>query len=118
METNGTRSLANLPIELIKIVDVKTPGSGVKIPFPEENFTYINKQDNLKFVICSRKDFEWSVEICRRHSLLERAEVLFSAAPKQVDYRDLWEWILKEGLDIRFQPQLHKMIWENKTKGV
>ena len=118
IETNGSLSLAELPEETVKVVDVKTPGSGEEGTFLLENLKLLHTRDNLKFVISDRKDFDWSVNFCRQHNLFGEIEILFAAVKDRLDYASLCDWILTEGLDVRFQPQLHKMIWPEKTRGV
>ncbi|MCF7741030.1 MAG: radical SAM protein [Candidatus Marinimicrobia bacterium] len=118
IETNGSLSLAELPEETVKVVDVKTPGSGEEGTFLLENLKLLHTRDNLKFVISDRTDFDWSVNFCRQHNLFRATEILFAAVKDRLDYASLCDWILTEGLDVRFQPQLHKMIWPEKTRGV
>ncbi len=118
LETNGSKLLNNIPQQVIKIVDVKTPGSGESGSFRENNLSYINEKDNLKFVLTDRADFEWSKKFIEKFNLNNKCEILFSAASEELEYSELAEWILKAELDVRFQPQLHKIIWPNDYKGV
>jgi len=118
IETNGTVNLAKLPREIVKVVDVKTPGSGEEDTFLLENLKLLHTKDNLKFVISDRKDFDWSVNFCRQHNLFGKIEILFASVKDRLEYATLCDWILTEGLDVRFQPQLHKMIWPEKARGV
>lgn len=118
LETNGSISLDSIPESVIKIVDIKTPGSGEKNSFLMENLKYINNRDNIKFVISSRQDFNWSKEFCTRHSLFEKTNILFSSVEKTLDHQTLCQWILDGNLKVRFQPQLHKLVWKNINRGV
>lgn len=118
VETNGSISLEAIPEDVIKIVDIKTPGSREGDSFLMENLKYINSRDNIKFVISHRQDFEWSRDFCIRHELFEKADILFSSVEQSLDYQSLCKWILDENLNVRFQPQLHKLIWKHINQGV
>ena len=76
-----------------------------------ENFPLLTRRDQLKFVICSREDFDWSKEFLEEHSLPERCQILFSPSYTQISPKDLAEWILADRLPVRFQLQLHKVLW-------
>ncbi len=117
IETHGQRPLDALPPSAIRIVDVKTPGSGE----PTTDFRYLSglmPHDEVKFVVCSEEDFRWSEEIVRRHRLEKRLEVLFSPAWGRVDPKDLARWLLESGLDARLSLQIHKVVWGPETRGV
>ena len=126
LETSGERALAGLPREVIKIVDVKCPDSGEADTFRAENLEALTPDDEIKFVIASRRDYEFAREFTARHRLLERVrDVLFSpvfADPAgswpALNPRQLAEWILADGLAVRLGLQLHKFIWDPATKGV
>ncbi len=126
VETSGERSLAGLPREVIKIVDVKCPDSGEADTFRAENLEALTPDDEIKFVIASRRDYEFAREFTARHRLLERVrDVLFSpvfadpaGAWPGLNPRQLAEWILADGLAVRLGLQLHKFIWDPATKGV
>ncbi len=111
LETNGSIGLDNLNSKVIKIIDIKTPGSGCKDSFRMKNLPFLNPDDEIKFVLMDRKDFEWAKEIIEKHQLHCKTNVLFSPVSGKLDPRDLSEWILHEGLDVRLQIQLHKIIW-------
>jgi 7-carboxy-7-deazaguanine synthase len=111
LETNGSILLNNLDASVVKIIDIKTPGSGCEESFKKENIEFINAGDEIKFVITDRKDFEWAKEMLERYDLGGKAQVLFSPVTDRLNPRDLSEWILKDGLDVRLQLQLHKIIW-------
>ncbi len=117
VETHGQRPLDALPAKVIRIADVKTPGSGQVT----RDFAYLEKlsqADELKFVVCSEEDFRWSVEVIRRHRLEGRMALLMSPAWGRVDPKDLARWVLESGLDARLSLQIHKVIWGAETRGV
>jgi len=117
IETHGQRPLDAIPPSAIRIVDVKTPGSGE----PTTDFRYLERlmpHDEVKFVVCSEEDFRWSEEIVRRLRLEERLEVLFSPAWGRVDPKDLARWLLASGLDARLSLQIHKVVWGPEARGV
>ena len=79
-----------------------------------ENLAFLNPDDEIKFVLTDRKDFEWAKEMIEKHNLNSEANVLFSPVSGNLEPRDLSEWILNDGLDVRLQLQLHKIIWGNE----
>jgi 7-carboxy-7-deazaguanine synthase len=117
VETHGQRPLDGLPAEVIRIVDVKTPESGEVTT----DFAYLDRLrpgDEVKFVVSSRADFEWSLEVIRRHALAGRAHLLFSPVWGKVEPRDLAAWMLANGVQARLSLQIHKVIWGADTRGV
>ena len=117
IETHGQRPLDELPPAVIRIVDVKTPGSGE----PATDLAYLDRlmpHDEVKFVVCSEDDFRWSEKIVLERRLTERVEVLFSPAWGTVDAKDLARWLLESGLDARLSLQIHKVVWGPATRGV
>lgn len=126
IETSGERLVAPLPRDVIKIVDVKCPDSGEPDTFDMANLDAIGNNDEIKFVISTRRDYEFARDFTRVHRLAERvAEVLFSPVfpdPEGkwngLNARELAEWILADGLPVRLGLQLHKFIWDPATKGV
>ena len=117
VETHGQRPLQALPREVVRIVDVKTPGSGEEAT----DLGYLDAlapSDEVKFVICSEEDYRWSESVVRRHRLEGRVHVLFSPAWGRVDPRDLARWMLASGLDARLSIQVHKVIWGPDVHGV
>jgi 7-carboxy-7-deazaguanine synthase len=131
METSGERPLAYVPQQVHKIVDVKCPGSGESGTFLPDNLQALTKEDEVKFVIADRQDYEFARDFVREHGLEQRVNaVLFSpafrkdAAPSRgaenclLDPRQLVEWILEDGLNVRLGMQVHKFVWEPATKGV
>ncbi|MBI5544940.1 MAG: radical SAM protein [Deltaproteobacteria bacterium] len=120
VETHGQVRWDRLPAEVIKVVDVKTPGSG--FPATAEHLSWLRElspRDELKFVIVSEADFRWSTEVIRCHGLEGRlAALLFSPALGKVEPRELARWLLESGIDGRLQLQLHKILWGAETRGV
>jgi 7-carboxy-7-deazaguanine synthase len=117
VETHGQRPLDALPAAAIRIVDVKTPGSGE----PPDDLSYLDRlapHDEVKFVVTSEEDFRWSREVVARHRLTGRVAVLFSPSFGQVDPRDLARWILESGMEARLSLQLHKIVWGPQARGV
>ncbi len=117
VETHGQRPLDALPPSVIRIADVKTPGSGE----PATDLRWLDRlmpHDEVKFVVCSEEDFRWSERIVRDHRLSGRVEVLFSPAWGKVEPRDLARWLLESGLDARLSLQIHKVVWGPDVRGV
>lgn len=111
LETSGALSVAQVDPRVIKIVDIKTPASSEVAKNNFENIQYLLPQDQIKFVICDRNDYEWSKKIIDQFHLTQKCEVLFSPSYRQMHYADLADWILADQLPVRFQVQLHKIIW-------
>jgi 7-carboxy-7-deazaguanine synthase len=118
LETGGHVPIAEVPRETIKIIDVKTPGSGEPETFLAENLDLAAPHDEFKFVITSESDYEWSRDFVRTHLATRSNTVLFSPAHGEVSNRDLSGWILRDRLPVRFQVQLHKYIWGADVTGV
>lgn len=126
IETSGEKFVGALPREVIKIVDVKCPDSGEPDTFDLANLDAVSTNDEFKFVIASRRDYEFAREFTRQHNLAERVhQVLFSPVFPDpagkwpgLEARELVEWILADGLPVRLGLQLHKFIWHPATKGV
>jgi 7-carboxy-7-deazaguanine synthase len=111
LETSGALSIAGVDARVTRVVDVKTPGSGESARNRTENFALLTARDQVKFVICSREDYEWSKAYLAQHSLAERCQVLFSPSYTQIAPAALADWILEDRLPVRFQLQLHKVLW-------
>ncbi len=118
VETNGTQNIDLLPEPIIRIMDIKCPGSGEFDKIDWNNIDRIRVNDNVKFVISHRKDFDWAVRTVQKYNLLTRSTVLFSPAFGILDPQNLAEWILQVSLPIRVQLQLHKYIWDPNKKGI
>ena len=111
LETSGALDVSGVDPRVSRVIDVKTPGSGEWSRNRIENFEALSMQDQLKFVICSRQDYDWSKEFLREHGLLNRCRILFSPSYHEVAPAALAEWILEDHLPVRFQMQLHKVLW-------
>jgi 7-carboxy-7-deazaguanine synthase len=95
----------------VRVLDVKTPGSREAARNRVENFALLTPKDQVKFVICSREDYDWSKAYLVEHALAERCQVLFSPSYTEVRPTELADWILADRLPVRFQLQLHKVLW-------
>jgi 7-carboxy-7-deazaguanine synthase len=118
IESNGSISLRDVPEYIIKIVDVKCPGSGEKDSFLLENLEFIHKKkDEIKFVLSDNFDYNWAKDFITKYKLNDY-EILFSAVSDRLDQQDLAQWIVEDGLSVRMQLQLHKVIWDKDKRGV
>ncbi len=111
LETSGALDIGDLPPEVVRVMDLKTPGSGEAERNRYANLQLLTPRDELKFVICGRQDYLWACEQIRRHRLLGRCEILFSPAQDRTPAAELAQWILHDRLEVRFQLQLHKTLW-------
>jgi 7-carboxy-7-deazaguanine synthase len=113
LETSGAMSLAGVDPRVVKVVDVKTPGSGEDARNRYQELAGLAATDLVKFVICSRSDYEWSRDRLGVLGLPPGCTVLFSPSHEQLPARELADWILEDRLPVRFQIQLHKVLWGN-----
>lgn len=113
IETSGAMSLEGVDPRVVLVVDVKTPGSGEEARNRYDELDRLGAKDQVKFVICDRGDYEWSRGKVRELALDGRCSVLFSPSHEQLPARELADWILEDGLPVRFQIQLHKYLWGN-----
>jgi 7-carboxy-7-deazaguanine synthase len=113
LETSGAMPLAGVDARVIRVVDVKTPGSGEEQRNRYDDLALLRPEEQIKFVICDRADYEWSREKLATLRLAERCQVLFSPSAEQLPARELADWILADRLPVRFQMQLHKVLWGN-----
>jgi len=111
LETSGALDIAAVDARVSRVVDVKTPGSGEDSRNRIENFAALTMRDQLKFVVCSRADYDWSKAFMQEHGLADRCRLLFSPSYNDVTPTALAEWILADRLPVRFQLQLHKILW-------
>jgi 7-carboxy-7-deazaguanine synthase len=118
LETSGSKKIKDVDERVKIILDVKTPDSGEGDSFLIENLEWSTPSTEIKFVICSEKDFEWTENFCRQHDLFKKFTVLYSPSYRQVSERWLAEKILQENSKARLQLQLHKYIWSPDTRGV
>lgn len=111
LETGGAMDVAGVDPRVVKILDLKTPGSGEERRNRWENLQHVTGRDQIKFVICARADYDWARDVLQRHRLYERCEVLFSPSHAQLAPGELADWILADRLPVRLQIQLHKYLW-------
>ncbi|MDN3517070.1 7-carboxy-7-deazaguanine synthase QueE [Aquisalimonas lutea] len=111
LETSGAMDIDGIDPRVSRVVDIKTPGSGEQARNRWENLELLNGNDQVKFVICDRADYEWARQVIADHRLAERCEVLISPSFGQVAARDLADWVVADALPVRFQLQLHKLVW-------
>ncbi|WP_036987071.1 7-carboxy-7-deazaguanine synthase QueE [Zestomonas thermotolerans] len=115
LETSGALDIAPVDRRVSRVVDLKTPGSGEVARNRYANLAELTPNDQVKFVICSREDYDWAVSQLLQYRLAERAgEVLFSPSHCQIDARALAEWIIGDNLPVRLQLQLHKILWNDE----
>tara|TARA_Y100001935_G_scaffold219990_1_gene193493 strand:+ start:452 stop:1093 length:642 start_codon:yes stop_codon:yes gene_type:complete len=118
LETSGSLSLENVPKEVIKIVDFKCPSSKMKHKNDWSILNDIDNKDEIKFVIGNEEDYNWSKSKIVKYNLNEKCQILFSPIYGSIDIKELCNWILNDGLNVRLQTQLHKLIWGPDKKGV
>ena len=113
LETSGAMPLASVDPRVIRVVDVKTPGSREERRNRYDDLALLRPEEQVKFVICDRADYEWSRAKVAELGLVQRCSVLFSPSAEQLPSRDLADWILADRLAVRFQLQLHTVLWGN-----
>lgn len=111
LETSGAHDISTCDPRVIRIMDLKCPSSGEVARNRWENLPHLRKTDEVKFVMGTREDFDWSVGVVRKHRLTETCPVLFSTIWEKLPLATLAEWIKESGLPVRLQPQLHKWLW-------
>ena len=114
LETSGALDIAGVDPRVARVVDIKTPGSGEVARNRWENLSLLTARDQVKFVLCSRADYEWACGVLAEHRLASRCDVLFSPSFGQLDARALADWIVADRLPVRFQIQLHKLLWNDE----
>ncbi len=115
LETSGSIALDGVDSRVVTVMDIKTPGSGEMEKNHWENLEQLSAKDQIKFVLCDRKDYDWAREQLLAHDLPTRFEVLFSPVQDHLDPTELADWILADNLPVRFQLQLHKILWGNEA---
>ena len=119
LETGGHRSIADVPDGVVRVMDVKCPGSGESQRNDWTNMAHLRSRDEVKFVIKDRTDYEFAKTVMAEHGLLDRVgAVLFSPVHDVMDAQVLAAWILEDRLRVRMQLQIHKFIWHPQTRGV
>ena len=118
LETSGASDVSTVPDGVQIIMDLKPPDSGEESKNIWENLEHLDASDEIKFVIASRRDYEWSRDVVLQRGLTALHSVLFSPVWGQLEPRILVDWIMEDGLDVRFQLQLHKVVWPAAERGV
>lgn len=111
LETSGALEVSAVDARVVKVMDLKTPGSGEVAKNHWDNLQHLSSQDQIKFVICDRADYGWAKQKLEQHDLLSCCEVLFSPCIGQLEPTTLADWIIEDKLQVRFQMQLHKILW-------
>jgi 7-carboxy-7-deazaguanine synthase len=117
LETNGSLSLEKVDKRVVKIMDLKCPGSGMSEHMAFSNIALLRPEDEVKFVISDARDFDWALRIIRDYDLVQRCSVLISPVQPGLTPSVAADWILREKLPLRLQLQLHKLIWPEKSPG-
>lgn len=118
LETSGSLSIENVDKRVINILDFKTPSSKMDKKNLFQNIGFLKPNDEVKFVIGSREDYNWSKEIVAKYQLDEKVKILFSSVFGNVEHKELVEWILEDKLNVKYQLQMHKYIWDPNKTGV
>jgi len=118
LETNGSFTIKDVPPEVIKVIDLKCPDSGEEGANVWQNIDLALPHDQFKFVVASRKDFDWAQAICKKYELEKKCPVLYSPVYKKVSPADLAAWILEADAQVTMQLQMHKEIWGPNQRGV
>lgn len=114
LETSGAIDIAEVDPRVSRVLDIKTPGSAEVARNRWENLPLLTAHDQVKFVICDREDYEWSRAVVAEHRLHERCDVLFSPSKSELSARALADWIVRDRLPVKFQMQLHKILWNDE----
>jgi 7-carboxy-7-deazaguanine synthase len=114
IETSGAMPIDGVDVRVVRVVDVKTPGSQEEARNRYDQLALLRAEEQVKFVICDRADYEWSRARVVSLNLAQRCQVLFSPSHEQLPARQLADWILEDRLPVRFQLQLHKYLWGNE----
>ena len=114
LETSGAMDIGVADTRVSRVLDIKTPGSGEVARNLWDNLGKLTAHDQVKFVVCSREDYEWARAVLAEHRLADTCEVLFSPSFGQVDATALADWIVADRLPVRFQVQLHKLLWNDE----
>jgi 7-carboxy-7-deazaguanine synthase len=114
LETSGAIDIADVDLRVSRVLDIKTPGSMEVHRNLWSNLPLLTPNDQVKFVICSREDYDWAKDIVAQHGLTQVCDVLFSPSFSQIKPSDLADWIVADKLPVRFQLQLHKILWNDE----
>lgn len=118
VETGGGVSVEKVPEQVIKILDIKCPGSREASKNLWDNLDHLNQEDEVKFVLADRADYDWSREVLDRTQIHKKVKVLFSPVYDKLNLKELAAWVLEDSLPVRVQTQLHKVIWGKDAIGV
>jgi 7-carboxy-7-deazaguanine synthase len=113
IETSGARDISTVDKRVMIVMDLKTPDSLESEKNLWANLAYLKLTDQIKFVLCSRADYEWACAMIKEHRLANRAHLLFSPSWNQLKPTQLADWIIQDKLPVRFQLQLHKILWND-----
>jgi 7-carboxy-7-deazaguanine synthase len=113
IETSGARDISQVDSRVMIVMDLKTPDSLEVDKNLLSNLEYLKPTDQIKFVLCSRNDFDWACDMIKEHTLEQRVPLLFSPSWNQLNPTDLANWIIEERVPVRFQLQLHKILWHD-----
>lgn len=113
LETSGALDIAAVDPRVVIVLDLKTPDSGEMHRNRWDNLPYLKPTDQIKFVICSEQDYQWAKLMLQMYQLPQRCQILFSPVEGGLEARTLAEWVLRDGLPVRFQLQLHKILWQD-----
>jgi len=114
LETSGALDVSAVDARVSRVVDIKTPGSAEVARNRLENLLLLTARDQVKFVICSREDYDWAKAMVAEHQLVQRTMVFFSPSKGEITARQLADWIVEDRLPVRFQMQLHKILWNDE----
>jgi 7-carboxy-7-deazaguanine synthase len=114
LETSGALDIGAVDARVSRVLDIKTPGSGEVARNRWENLALLTARDQVKFVLCGRADYEWARDMVADHGIDARCEVLFSPSKDELAPRELADWIVADRLPVRFQMQLHKLLWNDE----
>ena len=114
LETSGAIDIAGVDARVSRVLDIKTPGSAEVRRNRWQNLPLLTARDQVKFVLCGRSDYEWARDVVAEHGLAQRCDVLFSPSKTELSATDLADWIVADRLPVRFQMQLHKLLWNDE----
>ena len=113
LETSGAIDIGDFDARVSRVVDIKTPASAEAHRNRWDNLALLTAHDQVKFVLCGRDDYEWARDVVTEHRLAQTCDVLFSPSKSQLSPRDLADWIVADALPVKFQMQLHKLLWDD-----
>jgi 7-carboxy-7-deazaguanine synthase len=115
LETSGALDVSGVDARVVKVLDIKTPASGETEKNLWSNLEYLNRHDEIKFVLGDEPDYQWAKQQLEELKLAQRCAVLFSPVQGKLDPKDMAEWILRDRLPVRLQVQMHKLLWGNEV---